>query len=92
MFPGSVIRKLARSEEMFAATHNFVGLTAHVKGPIDVDAMSAAFDALLQARPVLGCHLERTPEGRYEIVADDLAHPGIEVVELDDATAPTPPI
>ena len=54
MFPSSVIRKLARSEEMFAETHNFVGLGAHVKGPVDVDALSAAFDALLEAHPVLG--------------------------------------
>ena len=31
MFASSVIRKLARSEEMFAETHNFVGLGAHLK-------------------------------------------------------------
>ena len=37
MFPSSVIRKLARSEEMYAETHNFVGLGAHVKGPVDID-------------------------------------------------------
>ena len=69
MFPSSVIRKLARSEEMFAETHNFVGLGAHVKGPIDIDALSAAFDALLEAHPVLGGHLERGPDGRHQIVA-----------------------
>jgi hypothetical protein len=33
MFASMVIRKLARSEEMFAETHNFVGLGAHLKGP-----------------------------------------------------------
>jgi len=58
-----VIRKLARSEEMFAETHNFVGLGAHLKGPVDVDALSAAVDALLEAHPVLAGHLERAPTG-----------------------------
>ena len=36
---------------MLAETHNFVGLGAHVKGPIDIDALSAAYDALLEAPP-----------------------------------------
>ena len=91
MFPSSVIRKLARSEEMFAETHNFVGLGAHVKGPVDIDALSAAFDALLEAHPVLAGRLERGPDGRHQIVVDDLLHPGIEVVELDDPAAESPP-
>jgi hypothetical protein len=87
VFPTSVIRKLARSEEMFAETQNFVGLTAHLRGPVDVDAMSAAFDALLQAHPVLVGHLERGPDGRHLIVADDLVHPGISVVKADDTAS-----
>jgi hypothetical protein len=90
MFPTSVIRNLARSEEMFAETHNFVGLTAHVKGPVDIDAMSAAFDALLEAHPVLAGHLERMPDGRHQIVVDDLLHPGMVVVKLDDPAAEPP--
>lgn len=91
MFPSSAIRKLARSEEMFAETQNFVGLAAHVDGPVDIDALSDAFDMLLQAHPVLAGHLERDAEGRWEIVLDDLMHPGIEVIELDgDAAAPEP--
>ncbi|MCH9667597.1 MAG: phthiocerol/phthiodiolone dimycocerosyl transferase [Actinomycetia bacterium] len=90
MFPSSGIRKLARSEEMFAETHNFVGLAAHVDGPLDADALSEAFDALLQAHPVLGGHLEQASDGRWEIVLDDLMHPGIEVVELDGDAEPPP--
>jgi hypothetical protein len=92
VFPSSAIRKLARSEEMFAETQNFVGLGAHVEGPVDIDALSDAFDLLLQSHPVLGGHLEKDPDGRYEIVLDDLLHPGIEVIELDgpDAQAPEP--
>lgn len=92
MFASSVIRKLARSEEMFAETHNFVGLGADVRGPIDIDALSEAFDALLEAHPVLFAHLERGPDGRHAIVTDDLMHPGLMVVELDDPDAEPPPM
>ena len=91
MFTSSGIRKLARSEEMFAETHNFIGLAAHVEGPMDIDALSEAFDLLLQAHPVLGGHLEQLPDGKWEIVLDDLMHPGIDVVEVGgDAPAPSP--
>ena len=91
MFPSSGIRKLARSEEMFAETHNFIGLAAHAKGPMDADALSDAFDALLEAHPVLGGHLDQLPDGKWEIVLDDLMHPGIEVVELS-GDEPAPPL
>ena len=91
MFPSSVIRKLANSEEMLAETHNFVGLAAHVKGPVDIDALRAAYDALLEARPVLTARLERGPDGRHQIVADDLLPAGIEVVEVDGPDAEGPP-
>jgi hypothetical protein len=92
MFPSSVIRKLARSEEIFAETHSFVGLAAHVQGPVDADALSAAFDALQETHPVLAAHLERCPDGRHQIVTDDLLNPEIDVVELDDPLAEDPPI
>jgi phenolphthiocerol/phthiocerol/phthiodiolone dimycocerosyl transferase len=92
VFPSSVIRKLARSEEMFAETQSFTGAAAYAKGPVDIDAMSAAFDALIEAHPVLAGHLEKGPDGRHQIVTNDLLHPGIEVVELDDPTAEDPPV
>jgi hypothetical protein len=90
MFTSSVVRKLSRSEEIFAETESFLGLAAHVTGPIDVDALSAAFDALLEAHPVLDGHLERGPDGRHHLAVDDLLHPGIEVVEIDDPAAENP--
>ena len=92
MFPSSVIRKLSRSEEMLAETHNFVGLGAHVTGPIDVDVLSDAYDALLEAHPVLTARLELCPDGRHQIVTDDLLPEGIEVVELGDPMAEGPPL
>lgn len=90
MFPSSGIRKLARSEEMFAETRNFVGLAAHVDGTVDVDALADAFDALITAHPVLNGHLEQLPDGQWEIVLDDLMHQGLEVVELHGDDEPPP--
>lgn len=77
MFPGSAIRKLARSEEMFAQSQTYLGATVLLDGPVDVDAMSAAFEALLEAHPVLAGHLEPGPDGMHHIVVDDFLHPGI---------------
>ena len=91
MFPSSVIRKLANSEEMLAETEHFVGLGAHLKGPVDVDALSAAYEALLEAYPILCAHIERAPDGRHQLVTDDLLPEGLEVVELDDPGAEAPP-
>jgi hypothetical protein len=84
MFPISVIRKLAPSEEMFAQSQTFVGAAVQLSGAVDVDTMSTAFDTLLQAHPVLAGHLERGPDGLHDIVVDDLLHPGISVVGEGD--------
>jgi phenolphthiocerol/phthiocerol/phthiodiolone dimycocerosyl transferase len=84
VFPTSVIRKLARSEEMFARSKTFFGSTVRLRGPIDVDAMTVAFETLQQAHPVLAGQLERRPDGMHQIVVDDLEHPGIWVVEGED--------
>ena len=92
MFASSVIRKLARSEEMFAQTHNYVGLGAHLKGHVDIEALSTAFDSLLEAHPLLGGHIELGPDGRHQFVVDDLVHTGTEVVQLDDPSDEGPPV
>jgi len=92
VFPSSVIRKLANSEEMLAETENFVGLGADVRGPIDIDVLEAAYEALLETRPYLTTRIERGPDGRHQLVIDDLVPEGIEVVELDDPAAEDPPL
>src|SRR6201986_1135309 len=76
---------------MLAETHNFVGLAAHLEGPIDVDALSDAFDLLLEAHPVLTARLQRGADGRHELVADDLLHSGLGVVEVDGPDIEGPP-
>jgi phenolphthiocerol/phthiocerol/phthiodiolone dimycocerosyl transferase len=81
MFATSVIRNLAPSEEFFAETHTFTSVTVYLDGVLDVDAMSMAFDTLLEVYPVYAGHLEQGADGRYQIVTDDLLHPGIWIVE-----------
>ncbi|SPM30388.1 acyltransferase, partial [Mycobacterium terramassiliense] len=81
VFPGSVIRKLARSEEVFAVNETYFAFTAHLKGAIDVDAMSDAFDALLETHPIFTGRLEKADDGRYQIVAEDVLHQGLWVVD-----------
>ncbi|MBS9535241.1 acyltransferase [Mycobacterium sp. M1] len=91
MFATSVIRKLALSEEMLAETQNFVGLAAHVTGPVDVDLLSEAYEALLESHPILTGRIEQLPDGRHQFVTDDLLPEPIEVVELEGDT-PAPPL
>ncbi len=80
MFPTSLVRKLAPSEEFFAQTETFSTVTVRVVDMVDVGAMSTAFEVLLQAHPVLAAHIEQVGDG-YEIVTDDLLHPGIWIVK-----------
>lgn len=84
MYPTAVIRKLAPSEDFFAETKTFTSVTITVKGPFDIDAMSTAFDALLEQYPVYAGHLEQDTDGHYQIVADDLLHPGMWEIEEDE--------
>jgi hypothetical protein len=81
VFPGSVIRKLSRSEELFAQYEVFTSITFQLRGAVDVDALSEAFDALVAAHPVLASHLEQNSDGGWNLVADDLLHSGIQVVD-----------
>lgn len=81
MFSGSVIRKLAHSEEVFAANETYFGLTLKVIGDVDIDAMADAFDALLQSHPIFAGHLEKADDGRHQIVAEDTMHPGMWIVD-----------
>lgn len=89
MFSTSVIRKLAPSEDFFAETHTFTSVTLDLEGPLDVAAMSTAFDLLLEVYPVYSGHIEQGADGRFHIVAaDDLMHPGIWLVENGEEHSP----
>ena len=96
VFPSSVIRKLAPSEEWYAQSMTFGAITLDLTGQFDTAAMSVAFDALLESHPALAGHLEKGSDGRHQIVTDDLLHPGISVaspesseIELDPSVSLT---
>jgi phenolphthiocerol/phthiocerol/phthiodiolone dimycocerosyl transferase len=76
-----MIRKLSHSEEVFARYEVFTSMTIELRGVVDVDALSEAFDALVEAHPVLASHLEPGADGGFHLVADDLLHSGIHVVD-----------
>lgn len=84
MFGGSVIRKLSHSEEVFAQYEVFTSMTIELHGVVDVDALSDAFDALVEAHPVLASHIEPSPDGGWNLVAEDLLHSGLCVVDGTD--------
>lgn len=86
MFPGAVIRKLSRSEEVFALYEVFTAVTVHLRGRVDADALAEAFDALVDAHPILTSHLEQSPDDGWNLVGDDMLHAGIVV---DDTTTST---
>ncbi len=56
-------------------------MTVQLHGVVDVDALSEAFDALVEAHPVLASHLKPGSDGGWHLVADDLLHSGIRVVD-----------
>jgi hypothetical protein len=55
-----------------------------LRGPVDVGAMSEAFEALLRAHPAHGGHLERGADGRHQIMVDDYEHEGIWLEKIGD--------
>ncbi|CAN5605872.1 phthiocerol/phthiodiolone dimycocerosyl transferase [soil metagenome] len=77
MFGSLPIRYLSRTEEIFATGQNFIGITLSLIGPLDVAAISEAFDTLLRAHPVLAGQLEPAADGRHQLVADEYEHAGI---------------
>ena len=84
MFDSSPIRYLAPSEEFFAQSENFIGMTLTLSGPIVVDAMAEAFRTLLRVHPAHAGHLSRGADGRHQIMVDDFEHSGIWLEKADD--------
>lgn len=84
MFGSTPIRYLSTSEEFYAKAENFIGFTVTLRGPVDVGAMSEAFDMLMRAHPAHAGHLERGADGRHQIMVDDYEHPGIWLEKIGD--------
>lgn len=84
MFGSTQIRYLSPSEEFYARAENFIGLTLTLRGPVDVAAMTEAFDTLLRVHPAHAGHLERGADGRHQIMVDDYEHEGIWLEKFGD--------
>ena len=84
VFGSTSIRHLSISEEFYAKAENFIGFTVILRGPVDVAAMSEAFDTLMRVHPAHAGHLERGADGRHQIMVDDYEHPGIWLEKADD--------
>lgn len=84
MFDSSPIRYLAPSEEFFAQSENFIGLTLTLRGPIVVDAMAEAFRTLLRVHPAHAGHLSRAADGRHQLMVDDFEHGGMWLEKIED--------
>jgi hypothetical protein len=77
LFGSSPIRYLSPSEEFYAKAENFIGITVALRGPVDVGAMSEAFDTLLRVHPAHAGHLDRPgADGRHQIMVDEYEHSG----------------
>ena len=63
MFGSTPIRHLSLSEEFYAKAENFIGFTVTLRGPVDVGAMSEAFDTLMRVHPAHAGHLELGADG-----------------------------
>ena len=85
MFGSTPIRYLSISEEFYAKAENFIGFTVMLRGPVDVSAMSKAFDTLMRVHPAHAGHLERGADGRHQIMVDDYEHAGIWLEKIDEA-------
>ena len=59
VFGSTPIRYLTPSEEFYAQAENFIGITLTLRGPVDVGAMSEAFETLLHVHPAHAGHLDR---------------------------------
>lgn len=88
MFGSSPIRYLTPSEEFYAQAENFVGITVTLRGPVDVGAMSEAFETLLRVHPAHAGHLDHPgADGRHQIMVDEYEHPGIWLEKIGDTSA-----
>ncbi|MGW5375922.1 phthiocerol/phthiodiolone dimycocerosyl transferase family protein [Nocardia sp. NPDC003999] len=68
-----VIRRLAPSEEMFAAGEVFIGYAARVSGRLDLPALTAAFEAVARAHPILRARIESSADGGRVFTVTDAA-------------------
>ncbi|MGQ4619595.1 phthiocerol/phthiodiolone dimycocerosyl transferase family protein [Nocardia sp. R7R-8] len=83
MAAATVIRPLAPSEAIFANSEVLVGYSIRVAGRLDLAALSAAFEAVVRSRPVLGARLEPDGRGGHLLLESSGAAPELTVATGD---------
>ncbi|MEV6325185.1 hypothetical protein AB0M45_28980 [Nocardia sp. NPDC051787] len=83
MTAATVIRPLAPSEAIFANSEVLVGYSIRVAGRLDLTALSAAFEAVVRARPILAARLESDGHGGHLLLESPGAPPEISVADGD---------
>ncbi|MER7450514.1 hypothetical protein ABTW96_09510 [Nocardia beijingensis] len=83
MTAATAIRPLAPSEAIFANSEVLVGYSIRVAGRLDLAALSAAFEAVVRARPILGAHLEPDGCGGHLLLESPGAAPELTVAAGD---------
>ncbi|MGR4878098.1 hypothetical protein ACIPUC_01495 [Streptomyces sp. LARHCF249] len=83
MTTSTVVRPLAPSEVTFAGAGVYMGYAVQVSGTLDLAALTAAYEALVRAYPVLGARLEPSDDGGFDLVAGTSGAPEISVVDGD---------
>lgn len=83
MTAATVIRPLAPSEAIFANSEVLVGYSIRIAGRLDLAALSAAFEAVVRARPILGARLEPDGCGGHFLLESPSAAPEMTVTEGD---------
>ncbi|MEU1548585.1 hypothetical protein [Nocardia sp. NPDC005745] len=83
MTAATVIRPLAPSEAIFANSEVLVGYSLRVAGRLDLAALSAAFEAVVRSRPILGARLEPDGRGGHLLLESAGAAPELTVAEGD---------
>ncbi|WP_018598737.1 hypothetical protein [Mycobacterium sp. 155] len=87
MFGSTPIRDLTPSEEFYAQAENFIGITLTLRGPVDVGAISQAFDTLMRVHPAHAGHLEHPgTDGRHQIMVDEYEHAGIWLEKIGETS------
>ncbi|MBF6472156.1 MULTISPECIES: phthiocerol/phthiodiolone dimycocerosyl transferase family protein [Nocardia] len=83
MTAATVIRPLAPSEAIFANSEVLVGYSIRVDGRLDLAALSAAFEAVVRSRPILGARLEADGRGGHLLLESPDAAAEMTIAEGD---------
>ncbi|MBF6331220.1 phthiocerol/phthiodiolone dimycocerosyl transferase family protein [Nocardia transvalensis] len=78
MTTSGIARSLAPSEAMFTGNQLYVGYSVRTSGDLNLEALDAAYQSVIDAYPVLAARIDTTADGDAVIVTSD-ARPQVQV-------------